>query len=94
MLCCDNDGTNACILFLCNGLTTAVINIYYWFLQNESKLEKNPNRSEISLVSEWLLFKVKWAIFQLYHNESKLLFNKMMLSSRLSCLILDFYSAS
>jgi hypothetical protein len=43
---------NACILFLCNGLTTAVINIYYWFLQNESKLEKNPNRSEISLVSE------------------------------------------
>ena len=37
MLRCDNDGTNACIL--CNGLTTAVINIYYWFLQNESKLE-------------------------------------------------------
>ena len=52
MLRCDNDGTNACILFLCNGLTTAVINIYYWFLQNESKLEKNPNRSEISLESE------------------------------------------
>ena len=38
MLRCDNDRTNACILF--NRLTTAVINIYYWFLQNGSKLKK------------------------------------------------------
>ena len=38
MLLCDNDGANACIL--CNALTTAVIDIYYWFLQNESNLKK------------------------------------------------------
>jgi len=31
------------------------------------------------LESEWLLFNGKWANFLLYHDEDKLLFNKMMI---------------
>jgi hypothetical protein len=30
-------------------------------------------------VSEWLLCNANLAIFQLYHGESKLIFNKMMM---------------
>jgi hypothetical protein len=34
-------------------------------------------------VSEWLLFKSNSAIFQLYHGENNLIFNKMMVRSAL-----------
>ena len=38
-------------------------------------------RSDI--VSEWLLFNAKSAIFQLYHGENKLIFNEIMMRSDL-----------
>ena len=34
-----------------------------------------------SRVSEWLLFNANSAIFQLYHDENKLIFNEMMRSA-------------
>jgi hypothetical protein len=34
-------------------------------------------------LSEWLLSNANWAIFQLYHGENKLIFNKMMMKSDL-----------
>jgi len=34
-------------------------------------------------VSEWLFFKAKQAIFQLYQSENKLHFNKMKMMSTL-----------
>ena len=37
--------------------------------------------SVIELVSEWLLFNAYSAIFQLYHGENKLIFNKMIISN-------------
>ena len=39
--------------------------------------------TEIHWVSEWLLFNVNSAIFQLYHGENKLIFNEMMMRSTL-----------
>jgi len=30
-------------------------------------------------VSEWLLFNAKWAVFHLYHDENKILFDDMMI---------------
>ena len=47
---------------------------------------------------EWLLFNAKSAIFQLYHDENKLIFNDMMMSHEVSFVLdqhaeLDFYSA-
>ena len=33
--------------------------------------------------SEWLLFNINSAIFQLYHGENKLIFNDMMMGSAL-----------
>ena len=39
---------------------------------------------------EWLLFNANSTIFQLYHGENKLIFNKMMMRSA----ELDLYSAS
>jgi hypothetical protein len=38
---------------------------------------------QVKWVSEWLLFKAKSAIFQLYHGENKLIVNEMMMSSAL-----------
>jgi hypothetical protein len=38
------------------------------------------------LVSEWLLFNAKWAIFQLYLGENKLHFNDMMTISN-KCMV-------
>jgi hypothetical protein len=35
-------------------------------------------------VSEWLLFNANSAIFQLYHDETKLIFNEMMMMSTLN----------
>jgi hypothetical protein len=32
-------------------------------------------------VSEWLLFNTNWAIYQVYHDENKLIFNEMMMRS-------------
>ena len=37
----------------------------------------------ISFVCEWLLFSAKWAMFQLYHGENKLIFNEMIIRSAL-----------
>ena len=37
----------------------------------------------IQWLIEWLLFNVKWAIVQLYHDENKLIFNEMMMRSAL-----------
>jgi hypothetical protein len=34
-------------------------------------------------VSEWLLFNANSAIFQLYHGETKLIFNEMLMMSAL-----------
>jgi hypothetical protein len=34
-----------------------------------------------SQVSEWLLFNANSAVFQLYHDENKLIFNEMMSSA-------------
>ena len=34
-------------------------------------------------MSEWLLFDANSAIFQLYHGETKLIFNEMMMRSAL-----------
>jgi hypothetical protein len=48
-------------------------------------------------VSKWLLFNSNSAIFQLYHDENKLIFNGMMMKSALywdQHAELDFYSVS
>jgi len=34
----------------------------------------------ISVLRKWLLFSNKWTIFQLYHSENKLHFDKMMIT--------------
>jgi hypothetical protein len=34
------------------------------------------------MVSDWLLFNANSAIFQLYHDENKLIFNEMMMRSK------------
>jgi hypothetical protein len=48
----------------------------------------NPKTNPFSynkhiLVSEWLLFNANSAIFQLYHEKNKLIFNEMMMRSTL-----------
>ena len=45
-------------------------------------------------MSQWLLFNVNSAIIQLYRGENKLIFNEMMMRSRLTRLVWFFYSAS
>ena len=35
------------------------------------------------VMSEWLLFNAKWAIFQIYNGENKLYFNEIMIMSPL-----------
>ena len=37
----------------------------------------------ISFMCEWLLFSAKWAFFQLFHGENKLIFNEMIMRSTL-----------
>jgi hypothetical protein len=46
--------------------------------------------NEVLIVSEWLLFNAKWAIFQLYQSKDKSHFDEMMMISAES----DSYSAS
>jgi len=41
--------------------------------------KRHPVLEQIKQVSEWLLFNANSAIFQLYHDENKLIFNEMMM---------------
>ena len=51
--------------------------------------DPNSEEAQISVsslilwVSEWLLFNANSAIFQLYHDKNKLIFNEMMMRSAL-----------
>ena len=45
--------------------------------------QKNSRLAIKKTVSEWLLFNANAATFQLYHDESKLIFNEMMMRSTL-----------
>jgi hypothetical protein len=46
-------------------------------------MDKNCKIITSVIVSEWLLFNAKSAIFQLYHGENELIFNEMMMRSYL-----------
>jgi hypothetical protein len=52
--------------------------------------DPNSEEAQISVsslilwVSEWLLFNANSAIFQLYHDKNKLIFNEMMMKSDLN----------
>ena len=62
-----------------------IIYIYHWCLSHGfaifSVTHIQYKMSE--WVSEWLLFNVSSAIFQLYYGENKLIFNEMMMRSAL-----------
>ena len=46
------------------------------------------------VVNEWLLFNAKWLIFQLYHDQNKLILNEMIMmyalykTNRRSCILI------
>jgi hypothetical protein len=52
-------------------------------LLNSQKIAYLLKRTAWTLLNEWLLFNANSAIFQLYHGESKLIFNYMMIRSAL-----------
>ena len=62
-------------MFFHNYIHMYIYNIYlkhhYWCMMTYVTL------------SDWLLFNANSAIFQLYHSENKLIFNKMMMRSAL-----------
>jgi hypothetical protein len=43
--------------------------------------QKAKKKRKKNLMSEWMLFNTKWALFQLYHGENKLYFDEMMMMS-------------
>ena len=44
---------------------------------------KSSNQNTLLIGFDWLLFYTNSAIFQLYHDENKLIFNEMMMRSAL-----------
>ena len=56
------------------------IEIHNGWRLNTKRYDK-PN--DFTLVSEWLLLNANSAIFQLYHDEDKLIFNEIMMRSAL-----------
>ena len=49
----------------------------------QNRLRKNNHKASNAFMSEWLSFSATSAIFQLYHDENKLIFNDMMTRSSL-----------
>ena len=47
------------------------------------KITKMYKPVSLTWVSEWFLFHVNSEIFQLYHDENKLIFNEMIMGSAL-----------
>ena len=70
---------SSCLIrILISGLTLKLFNFYY---NQKSKMITTSSHS--LTLSEWLLFNANSAIFQLYHDENKLVFNEIMMRSAL-----------
>ena len=50
-----------------------------YLIQDPSQKPQTWLTLNYSWMSEWLLFNAKWAIFQLYHGENKLLVHSMIM---------------
>jgi len=48
-------------------------------LQGDQNSQCTRHELTPHLVSEWVLFNTKWAIFHLYHGKNKLHFNEMVM---------------
>jgi hypothetical protein len=59
--------------------------IVVWWERNFKHVDwgRRPISSLLMPISEWLLFNTNSSIFQLYHGESKLIVNEMMMRSAL-----------
>ena len=51
----------------------------------KSKMSFPVYHTKVTWVNEWLLFNANSAIFQLYHGENKLIFNKMRYALYFAC---------